>query len=136
MYGPQSRRQRAQLDAFYASLFDERDRILKVVVRVLRAIGCEDAARRDRFTVDCFDDAEFVWPNLDERHFAHHSFKRKLDQVQAGFEHVGLDADLTFGSDDASRGHLRADVTSLFDRDFARTNVDEDALDDDEEHNQ
>src|SRR5581483_3132210 len=120
MYGPQSRRQRAQLNAFHAALFYERNRILKVVVRVLRAVGREDAARRHRFTVDCFDDTEFVWSNLNQRHFADDSLKRKLDQMQARLEHLGLDADLAFGSDDASWRHSPAEVAPLLDRYFAR----------------
>src|SRR5688572_7546099 len=71
MDGPQSRRQRAQLDAFDSTLLDERDWILEVVVCVLRAIGSEDSSRRHRFAVNSFDNAEFVWSNLNQRHFAH-----------------------------------------------------------------
>src|SRR5690349_7425588 len=64
--GPQSRRQRAQLNAFDAALHDERDRVLEIVVRVLRAIGREDASWRHRFAVHGFNDAELVWSNLDQ----------------------------------------------------------------------
>src|SRR5688572_2946652 len=133
MYGPESRRQRTQLNTLNATLFDERDWILEVVVGVLRAVGCEDASGRHRFTVNCFNDAEFVWSNLNERHFANYPFKRKLDQVQSGLEHVGLNTDFAFGGDDAARRHLGADISSLLDRDFAGADVNEDALHEHEE---
>ncbi len=136
MDGPQARRQRAQLDAFHTALFDERDRVLEVVVCVLRAIGSEDAPRRHRFTVNGFDDAHLVGTDLDQRHLANYAFKRKLDQVQPRLEHVGLNADLAFGSDNSSGRHFCAKVAPLFDRDFACADVHEDAVHDDEERDE
>ena len=43
MDGPQTRRQSAQLNAFDAALFDEGNRILKIVVRILGAIERKDS---------------------------------------------------------------------------------------------
>ncbi len=83
MDGPKSRRKRAKLNAFDAAAFDKRDRVLEVVMSILRAVGREDAARRHRFAVDGFDDSHFVGANFNQRHFAHDFFKRKLDQMQA-----------------------------------------------------
>ena len=60
MNGPQTRRQRAQLNALNAALLDESDRILKIVVRVLSAIEGEDSAREHGFTIDCFDNPQFI----------------------------------------------------------------------------
>ena len=131
--GHRARRQRTQLNTFHAAAFDERDRILEVVMCILRAVWREDAARRHRLTVDRFDNSHFVGANLDQRHFAHDFFKRKLDQVQAGFQHVGLNTNFAFSGYHSSRRHFCAEVSSFFDRDFARADVDEDALHDDEE---
>ena len=127
MNRPQSRRQRAQLNAFDAALLDEGNRVLEIVMRVLRAVGREDAARRIRFAVDGFDDAHLVGTNFDERHFAHDFLKRPLDQVQARLEHIGLNADFAFGGDDATGRHPLAEVAAFFDGDLARADVDEDA---------
>ena len=71
MNGPQSRRQSAQLNAFDAALLDESDRVLKIVVSVLGAIGRKDSAGGHRLAVDRFDDAQFVGADLDQRHLAH-----------------------------------------------------------------
>src|SRR5215213_5983403 len=70
MYGPQSGRQCPQLDSFYTAAFDKRDRILEVVMSVLRAVRREDAAGRHRLAVDSFDDAQFICANFNQRHFA------------------------------------------------------------------
>src|SRR5688572_33482782 len=125
MDGPEAWRQRSQLDALNAAAFDERDRILEVVMRVLRAVGSKDAARRHRLAVHGFDDSEFVGADLDQRHLAHDSFKRKLDQVQTGLEHVRLNADFALRRDYASGRHFGAEVTSFLDGDFACAYVDE-----------
>jgi hypothetical protein len=53
--------------------------------------------------------------------------------VQARLEHVGLYAHFTFGRDDPTGRHLRAEVASLFDRDLARADVDEELAQDDEQ---
>ena len=98
-------RQRAQLNAFDAALLDESDRVLKIVVRVLRAVEREDSARQHWLAVDCFDDTQFIGADLDQRHLATTRLKRKLDQVQAGLEHVCLNANFAFGRDDASGRH-------------------------------
>ena len=41
---PQTWRQGTQLYAFHTATFYERDGILKVVMSILRAVGCEDSA--------------------------------------------------------------------------------------------
>src|SRR5215213_3511527 len=136
MDGPQSGRQGAELNALDAAAFDERYRVLEVVVRILRAVGSKDAARRHRLAVDRLDDSHLIGADLDQRHFPHDFFKRKLDQVQAGLEHVGLNADFAFGGDYASRRHFGAEVAPFLDGDFARAYVHEDAIHDDEERDQ
>src|SRR5215831_17586390 len=60
MNRPKAGRQCAQLNAFYAALFEKRDWILKVVVCVLGAIGSEDSPGRHWFAVNGFNDAELV----------------------------------------------------------------------------
>jgi hypothetical protein len=65
MYGPETRRQCSQLNTFHAATFDERDRVLEVVMSVLRAVGCEDATRRHRLAVNSFDDSHLVGADLD-----------------------------------------------------------------------
>src|SRR5689334_24889197 len=102
MDGPQTRRQGPQLNTFHAAAFDERDRILEVVVSILGAVRREDSARRHRLTVYGFDDAQLVGANLDERHFPHHFFKRKLDEVKSGLQHVGLNTYFTISRDHSS----------------------------------
>src|ERR1044071_5126885 len=136
MYGPQSGRKRAQLNAFHAAAFNERDRILEVVVSILRAVWREDAARRHGLAVDGFDDTHFVGADFDQRHFPHDLFKRILDEVQPGFQYVGLDTDLAFGCDDSPGRHLSAEVPPFFDCDFARADVNEDTLHDYQKDNQ
>src|SRR6185369_18078586 len=98
MDGPETRRQRAKLNTFYAALLNERDRILEIVVRVLCAVGREDSTWRHWFAVNRFDYAHLVSANLDQRDFANDFFKRKLDEVQAGLEHVSLNTDFSFRS--------------------------------------
>src|SRR6266576_1698259 len=127
MNGPQTGRQRSQLNTFDATLFDEGDWVLKVVVRILCAVECEDSAGQHGLAVNRFDYPEFVRADLDQRHFAHDPLERILDQVQAGFEDVRLNADFAFRSHDAAGRHLGAEITSLFDCDLARADVDEDA---------
>ncbi len=105
-------------------------------MRVLRAVGGEDAPGRHRLAVDGFEDTQLVRPDLDERDFAHDALERPLDEVQAGLEHVGLYADLALGGDDAPRRHLRAEVAALLDGDFARADVDEHASEDDEQEDE
>src|SRR5690349_8714978 len=125
MDGPQTRRQCPQLNAFYAAAFDERDRILEVVVSILSAVRREDATWRHRLAVNGFDNAHFIGADLDQRHFAYDFLKRKLDQVQAGLQNVSLNTDFAFGRHYSSRGHSCTDVPSFFDRDFACANVHE-----------
>ena len=122
---PFSGRQRAKLDALDAALFDERDRVLKIVMRVLRAVGCKDAAHRHRLAVDGLDNAELVRADLDQRHFLHDALDRIHDKMKSGFEHVGLDADLAVGRDDAALRHPAAKIAPLFDADLFRADVDE-----------
>ena len=135
---PQARRQCAQLDAFDAALFNKGNRVLKVVVRILRPVRRENSTGRVRLAVNGFDDAHLVRADLDQRHSAHDLLERPLDQVQAGLEHIGLNADLAFGSDDATGRHSPAEVAALLDGDLelsgveledsgARADVDEDA---------
>src|SRR5258706_8093093 len=84
MNRPQAWRQRSQLNAFDAALFDERNRILKIVMRVLRAIQRENSSRQHRLAVNRLNDTELIGANLDQRNFAHDFLKRKSDQMQAG----------------------------------------------------
>ena len=79
MDGPKTRRQGAELNAFDPTLFDEGDWILKVVVRVLGAIGSEDSAWRHWLAIDCFDYSQFVSADFDQRHFADDALERVLD---------------------------------------------------------
>src|ERR1700682_4018100 len=124
MDGPQTGRQRSQLNTFDTTLFDEGDWVLKVVVRILGAVEGEDSARQHGLAVNRFDYAEFVRADLDQRHFAHDPLERILDQVQARFKHVRLNADFAFRSNDAAGRHLGAEIPSLFDRDLTRADVD------------
>src|SRR5689334_4393714 len=136
MYGPKSRRQCAQLNSFYAAAFDKRDRILEVVVSILRAIGRENSARRHWLAVDSFDDAQLVGADFNQGHFAHDFLKRKLDEMQSGLQHVCLNTDFAFRSYDSSGRHFFTQVPSFLDRDFARTDVHEVTLGNDEHHDQ
>ncbi len=76
MNRPFSRRQSSQLNAFHAALFDKRNRVLKIVVRVLRSVGRENRAGLHRFAVNRFDHAEFVRADFDERHFLNDALNR------------------------------------------------------------
>ena len=79
MDGPKARRQSAELNAFDATLFDEGDWILKVVVRVLCAIGGKDSAWHHWLAIDCFDYSQLVSADFNQRHFAHNALERVLD---------------------------------------------------------
>src|SRR5215213_4432651 len=136
MYGPQTRWNRAELNTFHTALFDKRDRILEVVMSVLCAIRREDATRRHRLAVDRFDHAHFIRADLDQRDFAYDSFKRKLDEMQARFQHVGLNTDFAFRGHHSSRRHFCAQVPSFLDCDFSCTDVYEDPVHDYEEDDQ
>src|SRR5690242_16513888 len=136
MDGPETRRQCAELNTFHAALFDERDRILKVVVSILSAIRREDATRRHWLAVYCFNHTELVSTDLDQGNFADHFFKRKLDKVQAWLKHVGLNTDFAFRGYHTSRRHSSAPVPAFFDCDFPRTDVHGDSVQDDEENDQ
>src|SRR5437764_3909486 len=94
MDGPKARRQSAELNAFDPALFDESDWILKVVVRVLCAIGGEDSTRHHWLAIDCFDDSQFVSADFDQRHFADDTLERVLDYVEARLQHLCLNTDL------------------------------------------
>src|SRR4030095_16243352 len=98
MYGPKSRRKRAQLNAFHSTLFQKRNRILEVIVCILRAVRREDVTWRHWFTVNGFDDSQLVGADLDQVHFASdNSLKRIFDHMQSGFQYVGLNTDFTCG---------------------------------------
>src|SRR5947207_3180145 len=102
MNRPQARRQRAKLNALYSAAFYESDGVLKIVVRVLRAIGGKDSSRRHRLAVDGFNDAHLIGADLDQRKLANDLLEGPFDQVKPGFEHIGLNANLAFGSDYAA----------------------------------
>src|SRR3954470_6640894 len=109
MDGPETRRQRAKLNTFYAALLNERDRILEIVVRVLGAVGSEDSTWRHWFAVNRLNDAHLVSANLDQGNFANDFFKGKLDEMQARLQHVGLNTDFTFRGYHSSRRHSSAE---------------------------
>src|SRR5712691_7356940 len=136
MNWPQAGGQRAQLDAFDAALLDEGNRVLEIVVRILRAIEGENSARQHGFAIDGFDDPQFVRADFDQRHFAHHALKRILDQVQARLQHFSLNAHFAFSRHHASRWHAAPDIASFLDRNFSRPDVNEDAPQNDEQHDQ
>src|SRR5215207_2828112 len=123
MYGPKSGRNCAQLNAFYSASLDKCDRVLEVVMSVLRAVGSEDASRRHRFAVNRFNDSHFVGADLNQRHFAHDFLEWKLDEVQARLQYVRLNTNFTFGRHHSSRRHLCSEVSSFFDRDLTRADV-------------
>src|SRR3954465_9807212 len=79
MNRPQARRQRAKLYAFDAAAFDEGNRVLEIVVRVLRAVRSEVSTCGQRLAVNRFDDAKLVRADLDERHFTDDLLKPPLD---------------------------------------------------------
>jgi hypothetical protein len=43
--------------------------------------------------------------------------------VKAGFQHVGLDADLAFGRDHTALRHPASEIAAFFDRHLLRANV-------------
>src|SRR5947209_11154128 len=79
MNRPESRRQRAKLNAFDAAAFDEGNRVLKIVVRVLRAVRRKVSASGQRLAVNSFYDAKLVRAYLNQRDFPHDLLKRPLD---------------------------------------------------------
>src|SRR5262249_32948974 len=120
---PQTWRQGSKLYALHAALLDKRNRVLKVVVRVLGAVGREDSSGRHRLPVDRLDNGPLIRANLDQWKLANDFFERPLDQVKTRFEDVGLDSDLTLDSNDSAGRHLSAKIASFFDRNFARADV-------------
>src|SRR5204862_8026406 len=116
MNRPQAGRQRAKLYAFDAAAFDEGNRVLKIIVRVLRAVWSKVSACGQRLAVNRFDDAEFVRADLDQRNFTHHALERPLDQMKARLQDISLNADLTFSCDHSSGRHLRAEIAPLLNR--------------------
>src|SRR6266403_1341885 len=97
MNGPQARRQGPQLNAFHTALFDEGDRILKIIVRILSAIGSEDSAGGHRLAVNRFDYAQFVRTDFDQRDFlAEEPFGERVEKVQTRFEDIRLNTNLAF----------------------------------------
>src|ERR1043166_3617290 len=85
MYGPFTRRQRAKLNALDTALLDERDRVLKVIVRILRPIGSKYAAHRHRLAVDRVDHAELIGTDLDQRHLLDDAFDRVHHKMKPRF---------------------------------------------------
>src|SRR6185503_17435497 len=136
MNGPQTWRQGAQLNALHAALFYKSNRILKIVVRVLRAVRSKNSARQHRFAIDGFDNAHFVCANLNQRHLSNYSLKRVLDQMQSRFEHVCLNSYFAFCGNYTSGRHLGAEIAALFDRNLARIDVDRNPFEDDDQHNE
>jgi len=136
MDGPETRWQCAELNTFYAALFDKGDRILEVVVRVLCAVGREDATRRHRFAVNRFDYAHLIRTNLDQGNFANDFFKRELDEMQARLKHISLNTDFSFRGYHSSGRHSSTHVPSFFDCDFSCADVHEDSIHDYEEDDQ
>src|SRR2546426_12579260 len=65
MNRPQTRRQCSQLNAFDAALLDEGDRILKIVVGVLRAVKREDSSGQHWLAVNRLDNAQLVGADFD-----------------------------------------------------------------------
>src|SRR5207248_11742476 len=124
MNRPQSRRQGAQLNSFDATLLDEGDRVLKIVVSILRAVRRKNSSRKIWLAVDSFDDAHLVGANFDQWYRpAEKSLGERIQKVQARLEHVSLDSNFAFGGDHASRRHAAAEITPFLDRNLARSNV-------------
>src|SRR5258708_16486315 len=96
MNWPQARWQRAQLYAFDAALLDESDRVLKIVVGILRAVEREDSARQHRLTIDCFNDPKFIRADFDQRHFAPDALKPILDHAEPRLLHPAPTPPSTF----------------------------------------
>src|SRR5262249_52091039 len=124
---PKSGRQRAQLNAFDSALLNEGDRILEVVMTILRPVGGEDSARGQRLAVNRFDNAKLVGADFDKRHLANDALKRILDQMQSRLQHLGLYTHLALRCNYAARRHFGAKVAALLDRDFTRSDVHKDA---------
>ena len=66
MNRPQSRRQRAKLYAFDAAAFDEGNRVLKIVVRVLRAVRRKVPASGQRLAINSFYNTKLVRAYLNQ----------------------------------------------------------------------
>ena len=126
MNRPQSRRQRAQLYALDAALFDKGDRVLKVVVRVLRAVGREDSARRHRLAVDRFDHADLVGRrSRSAAPCARRVRTGHLMKCSPGFSTSAWMPTSPSVATTRPGGILRPDVTALLDRDLLRADVDQ-----------
>ena len=78
---PRTPQAEKKLDAFDAALFDEGNRILKIVVSVLRAVRSKNSSRQHRLAVNGFHNSHLVGANLKQRHLSNYSLKRILDQV-------------------------------------------------------
>src|SRR6185503_17980690 len=130
---PESRRHCPELNAFDAALRDKGNRVLEIIVRVLRAVGRKDSSGGHRLAVNGFDDAHLVRADFDQRDFAHDLLRNRIDEVETELEHSCLDADLAFDCDDATGRHLRAKVAALFDGDLSCANVDQKASQDKDE---
>src|SRR6185369_16494298 len=113
MNRPQTWRQCPQLDTFHAATLDERNRILKKIVRVLRAVRRKDLSRRIGLAVDCFNNAHLISANFDKWNFAYHLFKRPLNKMQSWFQYIRLNTYFAFGCYYSARRHLGAEVPSL-----------------------
>src|SRR4029450_2547033 len=133
MDGPQTRRKCAQLNSFDAALFDERDRILEVVVCVLGAVGCENSAWGHWFAIKGVNHAQLVSTDFDQRHLPYDLFERELDQVQSWLEYICLNADFAFRCDNSSGRHLCSEVSPFLDSDLRRSNIHEDPSNEDEQ---
>src|ERR1051325_1157150 len=96
MDGPQTGRECSQLNALHATLFDKGDRILKIIVCVLRAVGRKNSARRHGLAVNGIYDAKFISADFNQRHFSDYPFERILNKMQAWLEDVRLDSDFAF----------------------------------------
>src|SRR5262245_21619482 len=136
MNGPEPRWQSAKLNSLDPTALDECDRVLKVVVRVLRPISSKDAARRHRFTVDGFNYPHLIRAYLNQRGLANDLLEGPLDQVKTRFQHVCLNADFAFGRNHAPRRHLRAEVTPLFDCNLTRPDVHKNSTRDHQQDNE
>src|SRR5205085_6272210 len=123
--------------SFDAALLDEGDGVLKIVVSILRAVRRKDSPRKIWFAVDCFDYTHLVGADFDQRYRpAEESLGERVKKVQAGLEHVSLDADFAFGGHHASRRHAAAEITAFLNRNFARADVHKNSSQDYDQHNQ
>ncbi len=104
-------------------------------MRVLRAVGREDASRQHWLTIDRLNDADLIGANFNEGNLAHDAFKRKLDQMQSRFEYVSLNAHFAFRRYNSARRHLCAEIPAFFYGDFTRAHVYKNAFHDNEERN-